>query len=85
MTQLFAPVPTTCKQVALCYYQNASPYLEKIEVKNISNWNFSRIIFPGQKIIFEAPPEAELEVYSQQNSEQYKRVISCQKLLVKEK
>jgi hypothetical protein len=28
------------------------------------NWTYERVVFPGQQLLFEAPPEAELEIHT---------------------
>jgi hypothetical protein len=33
-----------------------------IQIVNIPNWHFERVIFPGQRLLFYAPPNADLEV-----------------------
>jgi Domain of unknown function (DUF1830) len=33
-------------------------------ISNISNWFFERVVLPGQRLIFEAPQEAELEIHT---------------------
>jgi hypothetical protein len=33
-------------------------------ITNIPNWDFDRVVFPGQRLMFNAPPEATLEIHT---------------------
>ncbi|RUR85175.1 hypothetical protein PCC6912_12910 [Chlorogloeopsis fritschii PCC 6912] len=33
-------------------------------ISNIPNWYFERVVFPGQRLVFEAPSEAQLEIHT---------------------
>lgn len=44
-------------------YTNSSPQLQIIRIVNLEGCWFERVIFPGQRILFEAPFTADLEVY----------------------
>lgn len=46
----------------LCWYMNTSSKLEIARITNIPNWYFERTVFPGERFLFEALPEAQLEV-----------------------
>jgi Domain of unknown function (DUF1830) len=48
----------------LCYYANVTNQIQVIRIENIPNWYFERVIFPGQRLMFEAPPEAVLEIHT---------------------
>lgn len=48
----------------LCGCANTSKHLQIIRIANIPDWYFERVVFPGQRLLFEAPREAELEVYT---------------------
>jgi hypothetical protein len=47
-----------------CSYTNKTPQLQVIQIINIPGWFFERVVFPKQRLIFEAPPGAEVEVYT---------------------
>jgi hypothetical protein len=64
MAQIFDPVPATCSDPALCCYVNATSKIQVVRVTNIPNWYFERVVFPGQRLIFEAVPEALLEIHT---------------------
>ncbi|MBD0346253.1 MAG: DUF1830 domain-containing protein [Coleofasciculus sp. Co-bin14] len=44
-------------------YTNTSNQLQVIRIVNLEGYLFERVMFPGQRILFEAPSNAELEVY----------------------
>ena len=57
--------PITQKiQLPLCCYENRTNKIQVGRISNIPSWYFERVIFPGQRLIFEAPLEAELEIYT---------------------
>ena len=33
-------------------------------ITNIDRWYFERVVFPGQRLLFEAPRSAELEIFT---------------------
>ena len=58
---------TSLKPVAkslLCYYANPSDQLQIIRITNIPSYGFERVIFPGQRILFDAVAKAVLEVHT---------------------
>ncbi len=65
----------------LCLHTNVTDRIQIIKITNIPNWYFERIVFPGQRLIFEAAPEAELEIHT---SEVTTILIRCQKLSLSE-
>jgi hypothetical protein len=48
----------------LCVYVNATNQVQIARIANIAEWYFERVVFPGQRLLFEAPPEAQLEIYT---------------------
>jgi hypothetical protein len=48
----------------LCYYLNNSSELEVVRISNITGWYFERVAFPGQRLMFEAPVQGCLEIYT---------------------
>lgn len=48
----------------LCSYVNATSILQIVRVTNISNWYFEHVMFPGQRLLFEAPRLAQLEIHT---------------------
>jgi hypothetical protein len=57
-------IPLHTAKLILCCYRNTTPRLRVVRSANVPNWYFERVVFPGQNLLFEAPPEALLEIYS---------------------
>lgn len=51
-------------QQVLCGYINHTNLIQIARVANISNWYFERVVFPGQRLLFYAPPHAYLEIHT---------------------
>jgi Domain of unknown function (DUF1830) len=64
MAQLFDPIPAGSETCILCCYVNATSKIQVVRITNIPNWYFERVVFPGQRLVFEALPMAQLEVHS---------------------
>ncbi len=64
MNQFLNRLPDKCGLKILCSYKNKTPTVQIIRITNIPNWYFERVIFPGELLLFEALPEAVLEIYS---------------------
>ena len=64
MTQFFNRLPDRCGLKILFSYKNKTPTVQIIRITNIPNWYFERVVFPGELLLFEALPEAVLEIYS---------------------
>jgi len=45
-------------------YENATNQVQIARINNMLNWTYERVVFPGQQLLFEAPPEAELEIHT---------------------
>ena len=50
--------------LVLCYYMNTTNKIQIVRSKNIVTWYFERTIFPGERLLFEAPPAAQLEIHT---------------------
>lgn len=48
----------------LCCYINATSKIQIARIANISSWYFERVVFPGQRLLFEALPNAQLEIHT---------------------
>lgn len=48
----------------LCYYANVTHKVLVVRIANIPNWYFEKVLFPGQRLMFEALPEAVLEIHT---------------------
>lgn len=47
----------------LCCYVNATSKIQIARITNIPNWYFERVVFPGQRLVFESLPTAQLEIH----------------------
>jgi Domain of unknown function (DUF1830) len=63
MAQIFDPPPPDPANAILCCYVNATSKIQIARITNIANWYFERVVFPGQRLIFEAVPYALLEIH----------------------
>ena len=64
MAQLFDPVPSDHPSRILCCYINVTSKIQIARITNVENWYFERVVFPGQRLIFEAMASAMLEIHS---------------------
>lgn len=64
MAQVIDPIPNDDQQKLLCCYVNATSKIQVARITNIANWYFERVVFPGQRLVFEALPEAQLEIHT---------------------
>ena len=48
----------------LCSYVNATSILQIVRITNITNCYFERVVFPGMRLLFDAPQMAKLEIYT---------------------
>lgn len=70
----------------LCFYTNQSRSIQVLRIANISYNYWERVVFPGQRLMFEAARDAKLEVYSSENfNNLLADVIPCHKLEVQDK
>jgi hypothetical protein len=63
MAQILDPLPPNHSNKILCCYVNATSKIQVARITNIQNWYFERVVFPGQRLIFEALPTAQLEIH----------------------
>lgn len=64
MAQIFDPLPSDSSSQILCCYVNATSKIQIVRVTNIPNWYFERVVFPGQRLVFESLPQAHLEIHT---------------------
>ena len=65
----------------LCCYINLTDKVQIGRIVNIEQWYFEKVIFPQQRLLFNAPSEAELEIYANDSNKTTR--IRCKELLVK--
>jgi len=64
MSELFNSFPGNCPESFLCYYSNQSSRIQIIKISNIPSFYLERVVFPGQRLLFEAVEQAKLEVHT---------------------
>jgi hypothetical protein len=64
MAQIIDPVPQNEGNSIVCCYVNATSQIQVARITNIPNWYFERVIFPGQRLIFESLQEGLLEIHT---------------------
>jgi Domain of unknown function (DUF1830) len=63
MSQLLDPLPDDSTNPILCCYVNATSKIQIARITDVPNWYFERVVFPGQRLVFEALPQAHLEIH----------------------
>jgi Domain of unknown function (DUF1830) len=74
--------PVASSQFILCYYINVTSQVQVAKISNVANWYFERVVFPGQRLLFEAPVEALMEIYTCTNEPAVLSQIFCEHLQV---
>ena len=64
MAQILDPLPSDNSQPVLCCYVNVTSKIQIARITNIPDWYFERVVFPGQRLMFEALPKALLEIHT---------------------
>ena len=64
MTQILDSLPPEQPGKILCCYVNATSKMQVARISDVPNWYFERVVFPGQRLVFEAPREAHLEIHT---------------------
>jgi hypothetical protein len=64
MAQILDSLPPDQSSHLVCCYVNASSKIQIARISNIPNWYFERVVFPGQRLVFEAPPKSLLEIHT---------------------
>lgn len=85
MAQILDPIPNNENNSILCCYVNATSQIQVARITNIQNWYFERVVFPGQRLMFETFPEALLEIHSgMMASAILSDTIPCKRLCISE-
>ncbi len=64
MTQILDLLPFKYNHRIICSYINATNFIQIVRITNITNWYFERVVFPQQHLLFEALPDAQLEIHT---------------------
>lgn len=86
MAQILDSLPNDAAVDALlCCYVNATSKIQVARITNIPNWYFERVVFPGQRLIFETLPGSQLEIHTgMMASAILSDRISCEDLQISE-
>ncbi|NEQ75855.1 MAG: DUF1830 domain-containing protein [Okeania sp. SIO2C9] len=80
MTIALDRLPKKQVQNILCFYVNTTHKIQIARISNPKNKYWERTVFPGERLLFEGIPEAELEIHQTlENGE-----IICERLLCKD-
>jgi hypothetical protein len=83
MAQIIDHIPTDQSESLLCCYVNATSKMQIVRITNIRDWYFERVVFTGQRLMFEALPQAQLEIHTgMMASAILSDTISCARLVV---
>jgi hypothetical protein len=72
--------PKLTQQISkiLCYYFNSTYKIQLIRIWNGNKYSLEEIIFPQQRILFEAQPEGILEVHTKCEGKPFlEEIFSC--------
>ncbi|KJH72622.1 DUF1830 domain-containing protein [Aliterella atlantica] len=64
MAQILDPIPPNQPNRIVCCYVNATSKIQIARSSNVGDWYFERVVFPGQRLVFEAPADAVLEIHT---------------------
>lgn len=48
----------------LCYYKNNTSHIQIVRSANLGKSYLERVVFPGQRLLFESIPEAHIEIHT---------------------
>lgn len=83
MAQIIDPLPSDESDILLCCYVNVTSKIQIARVTNVPDWYFERVVFPGQRLLFEAVATAMLEIHTgMMASAILSDTIPCKRLLV---
>ena len=84
MPHILDPLPqdSSDREICCCYV-NSTSQIQIARITNVHNWYFERVVFPGQRLIFEAPIYGYLEIHTgMMASSILSDKIPCQQLIV---
>jgi hypothetical protein len=64
MPQILDPLPENNDDFVQCCYTNATSQVQIARITDVDNWYFERVVFPGQRLMFEAPAPSHLEIHT---------------------
>ncbi len=85
MPQILDPLPSGGSDPIVCCYVNATSQIQIARITNVPSWYFERVVFPGQRLLFEAVSTALLEIHTgMMASAILSDTIPCSTLMVNE-
>jgi Domain of unknown function (DUF1830) len=83
MSQILDSLPQDDADLICCCYVNSTSQIQVARITNVHNWYFERVVFPGQRLLFEAPNRGYLEIHTgMMASSILSDKIPCQQLMV---
>jgi hypothetical protein len=73
MTQVLDRLPCGKQESILCCHTNTTRFVQIARISNIPHWYFEKVVFPGERLLFETHPDAWLEIYT---SEQCSAILA---------
>ncbi len=84
MPQILDSLPSDDSVRLVFCYVNATSQIQVARITNIANWYFERVVFPGQRLMFEALQNAQLEIHTgMMASSILSDTIPCESLSIK--
>lgn len=85
MAQIIDPLPNDQNKALLCCYVNATSQIQVARITNVEDWYFERVVFPGQRLVFEALSHGILEIHTgMMASAILSDTIPCPRLVMQE-
>ena len=85
MTVTLDKLPEKQGKKILCFYANTTEKMQIARISNIENEHWEHTVFPGERFLFQAFPEAELEIHQTlKNGEIKSERFFCKELKVDE-
>ncbi|MDJ1185355.1 DUF1830 domain-containing protein [Roseofilum casamattae] len=85
MAQVLDPLPPERSYRVLCCYVNATSKVQVARICNIPDWYFERVVFPGQRLVFESVSQGLLEIHTgMMASAILSDTIPCDRLMLQE-
>ena len=83
MAQILDPLPSDSSKRILCCFINTTSKIQVARITNLPEWYFERVVFPGQRLMFEALPGAILEIHTgMMASAILSDSIPCERLMI---
>ncbi len=64
MAQILDSLPPERHGKIVCCYINATSKIQVARITNVPDWYFERVVFPGQRLMFETTASALLEIHT---------------------